>query len=84
MEEQVNIEYLKGFNEGYVMAAYEPSLADKIALVASGAPHLEGFRDGRKELALEQTKDRKPFWMKSTQTLPSIGKDQGKDQTPDR
>lgn len=84
MEEQINIEYVKGFNEGYIMTAYEPGLADKIAQVESGAPHLEGFRDGRKELTLEQIKGHQPSWMKSQPPPPSTSKSQDKNQTPDR
>lgn len=84
MEEQVNIDYVKGFNEGYVMTAYEPGLADKIAKIESGAVRLEGFRDGRKELTLEQVKGHQPSWMKSPPTLPSTSKEHDKGHDPDR
>ncbi len=45
--------YIKGFNEGYVLAEHLPKLAKSIANVASASVYLEGFRDGCEEYVRE-------------------------------
>lgn len=55
-------EYVKGFNEGYLIARYEPALAQRIADVAHDSPRLEGFRDGQEEWAIEAFKERYQEW----------------------
>jgi hypothetical protein len=45
--------YIKGFNEGYVIAAHLPELGDGLSKIESASPWAEGFRDGRKHYLLE-------------------------------
>lgn len=53
-------DYAKGFNDGYLMTEHAPELARALSKVESNAPRMEGFRDGRREWVLEQTKTRVP------------------------
>jgi len=46
--------YIKGFNEGYIIAKHMPELSDCVVQVRNESPRLEGFRDGRKQLVLEK------------------------------
>lgn len=50
--------YKRGFNEGYVLTAHAPELARALAKADTAAPRMEGFRDGRREYIIEQTKTR--------------------------
>lgn len=80
MSEQENIEYQKGFNEGYLLTKHLPELAGSIAKIESLSPRIEGFRDGRKEFALEKVRERRPSFLKEQppeQTPPH--KDRGRD-----
>ena len=58
-----NSKYQKGFNEGYIITKYEPGLSDMISLFKNESLRGEGFRDGRQQFVLEQTKDRHPSWL---------------------
>jgi hypothetical protein len=85
--EKVEPEYLKGFNEGYTIAQHMPELAEKLAKIDSDFSRLVGFKDGRQQYQLEQTKDRLPAWLKGDRThkspdLPT--KSRGRDIEPDR
>ena len=57
-------EYLKGFNEGYLITKHLPDLADKLSGVLGDSLWGTGFQDGRQQLILEQVKDRLPDWLK--------------------
>lgn len=65
MDEQDNIEpeYIKGFNEGYTMAQHMPELADKLATIDSDFIRLVGFKAGREQYQVEQIKTRLPSWL---------------------
>lgn len=54
----MSTDYIKGFNEGYVLTEHAPEVARALAKVESDAPRMEGFRDGRREYIIEQTKTR--------------------------
>lgn len=78
MSEQDYIEYQKGFNEGYLLTKHLPELAGSIAKIESPSPRIEGFRDGRKEFALETVRDRRPSFLKQQppeQNTPSKDRD---------
>jgi len=49
-----NIEYQKGFNEGYLVAQHLPELSNSLAKIESTSPRIEGFHDGHQQLLLEQ------------------------------
>ena len=89
MEEQEKIEpeYVKGFNEGYLIAQHEPELAEKLASIDSDFIRLVGFKAGREQYHAEQTKPRLPSWLKGErsakdQNMP--GKTKSRDIEPDK
>ncbi len=55
--------YINGFNEGYVLAKRRPALAQAISNFEDVSPRLKGFRDGRRQFLLEQTKKRGVSWL---------------------
>lgn len=62
----MNDPYMKGFNQGYVIAEHLPDLARDLAKAESSTPWMEGFRDGRMEyLIQEQIKEMSPSWLNS-------------------
>jgi hypothetical protein len=76
--------YKQGFNEGYIIAKHLPDLSDTLATVASTAPRIEGFQDGRKQFVLEQVRDRRREWAKGPAKIAGNGKQQDRDIEPDR
>ncbi|UFH54788.1 hypothetical protein [Spirosoma sp. KNUC1025] len=73
-EKKVEPEYLKGFNEGYIMAQHMPELAEKLAGINSDFIRLVGFKEGREQFQIEQTKDRRPDWLKNDRFTRGQGK----------
>ncbi len=71
--------YQKGFNEGYIITKHLPELSDGLAQVKTETPRIEGFKDGRKQYVLEQTKEHRPSWMKFDRN-----EVQGKEQSRER
>ena len=59
MEETVNPEYLKGFNEGYLIGKHLPDVSNSLSRIESHSPRIEGFRDGQQQLILEQIRDQR-------------------------
>jgi hypothetical protein len=65
MEEQtVSPEYLKGFNEGYMMRKHMPELAAQLGDLNSTSERSVGFLDGQKQFELEIGKENQPDWLK--------------------
>lgn len=75
-----NSNYQKGFNEGYIITKYEPSLSDMISLLKNESLRGEGFRDGREQYVLEQTKDRHPSWLTNKNRLQKGNEEKSKDR----
>ena len=82
MPEQINADYFKGFNEGYILAEYANEVATKIAKIESALPRLEGFKDGYRQLTLDKIRDHAPEWMRPPSVTPKTP-DQGRDKTPE-
>lgn len=70
MEETNNIDpdYLKGFNDGYIIAQYEPELAEKLSKVEAVSPRIIGMQQGREQFIKEQLKEKLPNWLKDNPT----------------
>lgn len=62
-EQQTSPTYQKGFNDGYIMTEHVPDLADQLAEVKSDSDRMDGFRNGRKQFVLDQTKEYRPNWL---------------------
>lgn len=77
MEDNVNPNpaYIKGFNEGYLMAKHEPELLSKLPLELGNSERSKGFIAGKEQYILEQNKDRQPTWMKKDR-LTNLSKEQ--------
>lgn len=70
MEEtdKINPEYIKGFNNGYIIAQYEPELAEKLSKIKAVSPHILGLQQGREQFLNEQIKDKRPSFLKENRT----------------
>ena len=74
-------DYVKGFNEGYILSKHMPELADKMPKDLSGERG-QGFMQGRQQFLSEKEKDKLPFLkndrlsgLNKQQPVPSKGKD---------
>lgn len=84
MEEETSPspEYLKGFNEGYLLAKESPELTDKLSSIKGESDRTKGFLDGGKEYNLEKIRDLRPNWLQEkskTDRISSKGRDREKD-----
>lgn len=92
MEEtdKVDSVFLKGFNEGYVIAQNMPELAEILANIKSNSERMNGLRAGRNQYnkeQIEQLKSHLPGWLKNDRSAkdknpPTPSKDQSRH--PDR
>lgn len=57
-------EYIKGFNEGYLLAKHSPDLVEKLPKDLGVSDRSKGFAAGREQYIIEQQKDRQPAWLK--------------------
>ena len=58
MEEPIHPQYLKGFNDAYLLAQHRPDLMEQIANTTSNTKYLEGLRDGKHTFEQELSKQR--------------------------
>jgi hypothetical protein len=61
--ETVNPDYLKGFNEGYLISKEMPELAQQLSNINSQAERIVGMKDGHEQYTKEQI-DRTPKWLR--------------------
>lgn len=56
-------QYLRGFNDGYIIAEHMPEVVKALADVKEKTPHVEGFLDGAKQYSLdvELNKEQKKY-----------------------
>jgi hypothetical protein len=79
MEESERL-YIEGFNQGYLLAQYEPELSEKLSSAPTESPYLEGLQGGREQYIDERLKARLPSWLKEDPFLKSdIEPDRDKD-----
>jgi hypothetical protein len=87
-EEKISPDYQNGFNEGYIIAKYNPELAGQLAKVAQDGSRWTGFQQGREQFLKEQTKERLPSWIKDNRfeknvTAPDKNIEKSKDIEPE-
>ena len=58
-------DYLKGFNEGYMISKHLPDLAGKLPSALGENERGKGFLDGKQQFLAEKNKDRTPSWLKN-------------------
>jgi hypothetical protein len=73
-------EYLKGFNEGYIIAKEKPELAASLLKsFTNSSERTAGFKDGNRQSELDKDKQHYPEWMQPHQEhlydTPDIGID---------
>ena len=86
-DEQYNeADYQKGFNDGYILTQHEPELSAELSKIETETPRIEGMKDGRKQFALDLTREYRPKWLREDRfkTLGQPSKDKGRDIEPDR
>jgi hypothetical protein len=86
-EDKVEPDYLKGFNEGYIIAQHIPELAEQLSKVQSDSERMAGFKAGREQYAAERMKDRLPSWLKGDRAAKEQGtptKSKDRDVEPDK
>ncbi len=66
-------DFLKGFNEGYILSTHEPDLADKIAAALGETERAKGFKDGQKQYKDEVSKNKYPSWLTKDYTKEETG-----------
>lgn len=82
-EHEVNPDYIKRVNDGYVLAKYMPELAAKLKQAAKDRE--DGFATGIEQFQKENEKDRHllPVWINKDR-LSSLSKDEDIDSDLDR
>lgn len=78
MEEQTtpSLEYMKGFNEGYLLAKESSTLADKLSKVHGDSERIKGFQDGRRHFVMELARN-----SRQEKLMDSRGKNASKTRT---
>lgn len=79
-DEKQTSDYIKGFNEGYLITQHLPELAQKLSNVETITPRVDGFKDGRQQYALDYLKNQRELWAQrepspSPQDNPNKSKD---------
>ncbi len=76
-------DYVKGFNEGYLIAQHEPELAAQLSKAEGTSDRLQGIKDGHRRFTLEKEIDQslsKMNFGKSEQAAPGKEKDRDIEQ----
>jgi len=58
MEESVHPQYLKGFNDAYLLAQHKPQLIEQLLKVATENDYFQGMKDGKYTFEQEQSQNR--------------------------
>lgn len=62
--ENVDAEYLRGFNDGYLLAKHQPDISKAIDSLKGNAERIQGIKDGMQEYSKELLAEKKPDWLK--------------------
>lgn len=57
-------DFTKGYNEGYLIARHEPSLADKLTKSLNDTSRSQGFKEGITQAKIEKAKEYQPSYLK--------------------
>lgn len=68
-------DYLKGFNEGYLLAKHLPEVVEKVSPGLPSSLRSDGFNAGREQFAFETKEKLYPTWL-SKDRLSDLNKDQ--------
>ncbi|MBN8865548.1 MAG: hypothetical protein J0H92_19390 [Sphingobacteriales bacterium] len=88
MDDSENIDplYIKRFNEGYLLASNEPSLAKSLASLQNDSLEVRGLKAGIEQRFVELEKEKRPQWLKehseNKKTIDDFTKDIEGDNRP--
>ncbi|WP_259015508.1 hypothetical protein [Emticicia fluvialis] len=73
---------VQGFNDGYIIAKFEPGLAEKLSKIDAVSSYLIGIQNGREQYLKDQLKTKLPDYLKEDSApdknpYPSKDKDKG-------
>ncbi|MBN8698715.1 MAG: hypothetical protein J0L54_03825 [Chitinophagales bacterium] len=66
-DQSSELNYKKGFNEGYLITKHLPELSDQLSQIKNETPRIDGFKDGRNEFFQEKAKERMGHFLKKDQ-----------------
>ncbi|GAB3514283.1 hypothetical protein [Emticicia fontis] len=69
---QIDTDFLKGFNEGYLIAKHEPELSAELTKISSKSSRIVGFKKGQEQFVLEQKIEMLPEWLRDNQQTKNI------------
>ncbi len=73
-------EFVKGFNDGYLLAKHEPELVARLPVDLGSSERSKGFKAGKEQYLLEKSKERLPAWMRADRLSNLDKNDVGKDK----
>lgn len=89
--ETPDLEFVKGFNEGYMLAQHAPELAAQLRELPFEGARSDGFRAGQQEVQLErerqQERAKAPDWLRADflDTPPEVSeRDRSRDRELER
>ena len=68
-------DYLKGFNEGYMLASNFPELTETLGNAVGDSIRSQGFKAGKEQFVFEKKEARYPAWLKENR-LPNANREQ--------
>jgi hypothetical protein len=80
-------EYIRRFNDGYILAKTMESLSAELSKSKSQSPAFLAMQDGRNQYLSEKQREKLPMWLRkdSAQLKPkSFARDKGKSNDPER
>jgi len=60
--ENLDNEFIKGFNEGYLIKQHESSLADSLAKIEGNTDRVKGIQAGIEQYSKDNDKGHYPSW----------------------
>lgn len=82
-QETPSPEYIKGFNQGYLLARHTPELIEKLPADLGNSERSLGLKEGKEQYEAEKEKERTPAWMKKD-AFSDLDKDNKDDKTKDK
>ena len=76
-------EYIKGFNEGYLITKHLPDVAKGVAIVKSLSPRINGLKEGHREFILEKLQEKLRWNTKQSDRDKGLDKEMDKDYEPE-
>lgn len=82
-EQSPSPEYIKAYNQGYIMQKHLPDLTDKLSKSFGNTERSTGFKDGQEQYKLETVKDRPKFLQRNRLVNPKTKSEKSKDKDKD-